>query len=146
MVDGECLARDDVLVVYIGGHADDAARSLADIDKVHHRIGPHDVVIDGILPREHALCDGLADDHNRFTAAAIIVIEVAPRKNGHAESGEESWRNDAKLRAWILLSRAFRVTFSREIEARTKAAGVAPGNSSAERDAIHAGHFVDTAD
>src|SRR5256885_6767424 len=139
MIDGECRAGHHVLVIYVSGNADDAARSLADINEVHHRIGPHDVAIDRILPREDALRQALADDHNRLAAAAIVVIEIPSGNNGHAESGKESGRNNAKLCAWVLLSRAICVTFAGEIEAWAEDAGIAPRTPGAEPTSINTG-------
>ena len=89
VIDGKRRARYDVLIVHIGGHAYDASRPLSDIDKIHHRVAPHDVPVDRVLAGEHSLRHALAYDHDRLAAATVIVIEVAPSNNRHAECREE---------------------------------------------------------
>src|ERR1700693_4775791 len=99
MVNGQRRAGDDVLVVHVGGDAHDAPRTLADVDEIHHRIGPHDVPVESVLAREHALRDALANDHDRLAATAIVVVEIASGDNWYAQRGKESRRDRAKLRA-----------------------------------------------
>jgi hypothetical protein len=57
-----------------------------------------------ILIGEHALCESLADDHDRLLIIILIVerIEVAPRDDGNAERRKKSRRDDTPLRPGIL--------------------------------------------
>src|SRR5271165_1487679 len=77
MIDREHRPRLDMLVVHIGDNPNDAAWSGADVDELHYWVGPHDVTVDGILTGEHALRRALTDDHDRFTPALVVLIEVA---------------------------------------------------------------------
>ena len=54
--------------------------------ELEHRIGPIDMPIDRILARKHALCESLADDHDRLVILVIERVEIAPGKNGNAEA------------------------------------------------------------
>ena len=67
-----------------GQNADDAAWLPADINKLHHRIGPIHVAIDGVLRWEHAFCERFADDNDRLFALAVERIEVTARNDGNA--------------------------------------------------------------
>ena len=132
-----------MLVVHIGHDADDAARGSADVDELHDWVCPHDVTIDGVLTREHALGHALADDDDWLAVAAIGIVEVASSKNGNAECREKSGRDGAQLSARIFFTGRADVAVGRKLEARTKAACVSPGNNDAKGDAIHAGQCVD---
>ena len=55
MIDGESGAGDYVFIVHIGGYAHDASRPGADGYKLHHGIGPHDVLIERVAVGEHLL-------------------------------------------------------------------------------------------
>src|ERR1700678_3813633 len=87
---GHRWSRHNVLIVQIGGHADDPPRLLADVDKFHHRIGPHHVVIHRILVRKHPLGHALAHNHDFLAVLSISVVEIASGDYGHAECGEKS--------------------------------------------------------
>src|SRR6202043_3999519 len=138
MVNGQRRAGDDVLVVHVGGDAHDAARSLADVDEIHHRIGPHDVPVESFLAGEHALRDALANNHDRLAAAAIVVIELASGNNWYTQRGKISRRNSAKLRPRIFFPNAVHVALAGKREAGTKPAGVTPGGSGTQSNMIHA--------
>jgi hypothetical protein len=80
-IDRENGLRDDVLVVNVGGDADDAARrektSLFEISprgELQHGIGPIDMPIDRILIGEHALCESFADDNDGLLITVPIII------------------------------------------------------------------------
>ena len=73
-----------MLVVDIGRYPDDAPGRRADVNKLHHRIGPHHMVVDRILIREHPLRQALADDDDLLTAAAVGIVEIASGENGNA--------------------------------------------------------------
>ena len=133
MIDRERRARDDVLIVYIGGDPDNPARPFAHADEVHDRVGPHDVPIEGILAGEHSLRRTLADDHYRFAATPVIIVEVPAFHDGHAERREKSRRNRAKLRQRVLVVTAFYVTFARELLANLGIAATPGVDFDAER-------------
>src|SRR5580658_6707417 len=73
----------------IRGDAHDAARPGADVGELHYRIGPHKVVVDGVLIREHALRQALADNDHRLAAAPVGIVEIAAGDDRDAERGEE---------------------------------------------------------
>ena len=77
VIDRQRWTGNDVLVVNIFRDADDAARAHADEDEFHDRIGIHDVAVDGIFAREHALRDALTDNDDGFAAAPILGVEIA---------------------------------------------------------------------
>src|SRR6266446_3138797 len=83
-IDGEGGAGNNVFVIYIGGDADDAACLRADINKLHHRIGPINVAIHGVLRWEHAFCQCFTDDDDRLFALAVECVEVAAGDDGNA--------------------------------------------------------------
>jgi len=56
----------------------------ADINELHHRIGPINVAIDGVLRWEHAFCERFTDDDDRLFALAIEGVEVAAGDDGNA--------------------------------------------------------------
>ena len=59
----------------------------ADVDELHHRIGPIDMMIDGILIGEHALRQALADDHDR---SSLPLADRASLKSRPATIGTPS--------------------------------------------------------
>ena len=85
--------RHDILVIHIRRDADDPPRRRADVDELHHRIGPHHVAVDRILIREHALRQALADDDHRLAASPIGVVEIASGDHRHAQRREEAGRH-----------------------------------------------------
>src|SRR5438445_13881114 len=97
VIDGEDGLRNDVLVVNIGGDADDAMRGGANPGgELEHWIRPKDVPIDGILIGEHTLCESLTDDDDRLTALfAVPLAEMTVTAAAHAEDGEQAVRDDA---------------------------------------------------
>src|ERR1700756_507624 len=145
MVDSQRRAGDDVFVIHVRSDAHDASRPFADVDEIHHRIGPHDVPIDSIFPWKHALRDALANDHNRLAASAIVVIEIASGNNWHTQRGKKSRRNSTKLCPRIFLSNAFHMALAGEPEAGAETARVTPGRARAESNVIYPGHRVDAA-
>ena len=99
MVDGHDRAGNHVFIVNVADHADDAARRSADVNKLHHGIGPHQVMADGILIREHELREGLADDDDLVAILVIGFVEIASGEDGDAEPGEKTgrdWRRYAR--------------------------------------------------
>ena len=95
--------------------ADDPPRSGADVDELHHRIGPHEVAVHRVLIGEHPLREALADDDDLLGVAAVAVVEVAAGDDRHAERGEEARRDGAELRARILFAVGLRVALDREL-------------------------------
>ena len=117
----------------------------ADVDELHHRIGPHQLAVDRVLIREHPLRQALADDDDRLGVAAVAVGEVAAGDDRHAERGEESRRHRAEPRARILFAVRLGVALDGELEARPEAAGIAPRHQRADGDALDAGQLADAA-
>ena len=115
----------------------------ADVDELHHRIGPHQVAVHRVLAREHPLRQALADDHDLLGVAAVGVGEVAAGDDRHAERREEAGRHRAEPRARILLAVRLGVALGRELEARDRSAGVAPRHDGADGDALHARQLRD---
>ena len=68
VVYGQGRARHHVFVVHVGCDADDAPGCRADVDELHHRIGPHNVAVNRILIGKHPLRQTLAHDDDRLTA------------------------------------------------------------------------------
>jgi len=87
---GHRWSRHNVLIVQIGGHADDPPRLLADVDKFHHWIGPHHVVVHRVLVRKHPLRQALAHNDDFLGVLAVGVVEIASGNYGHTECGEKS--------------------------------------------------------
>ena len=145
MVDGHDRAGNHVFIVNVADHADDAARRSADVNKFHHGIGPHQVMADGILIREHELREGLADDDDLVAILVIGFIEIASGEDGDAERGEKTGRDCAQICAGIIFTGAANLTVGRELEAGAKAACVTPGDDGAQGDVIHAGKRLDLA-
>ena len=133
VIDGHRRPGHDVLVVDVGDDADDAARLGADVDELHHRIGPHQAAVERVLVGEHPLREALADDDDLLGVAAIGVGEVAAGDERHAERGEESRRDACGTRARILFAVGLRVALDRELEARTERPGVAPRHDACRR-------------
>ena len=98
VIDVHRRPRHDVLVVDVGDDADDPPAVGADVDELHHRVGPHQVAVDGVLVREQLLRQALADDDDPLAVAPIAVVEVAAGEHRHAERGEEARRHRAELR------------------------------------------------
>ena len=68
--------------------------------------------VERILRREHPLGDALADDHDRFGASPVGVVEVAARDDRDPERREESGRDGAEPRPRILFAVRFRVSLA----------------------------------
>ena len=119
--------------------------SPSDVDELHHRVGPHDVAVDGVLIGKHAARQALADDHHLFPALAVAFVEIAARDEGHAQRREESRRDGAEASARILLARPFHMAIGGEFEARAEGAGIAPRHHGAHRHVVHARQFADLA-
>ena len=143
VIDAQRRSGHDVLVVDVGGDADDAPGLGAHVDELHHGIGPHQPAVDGVLRREQPLRDALAHDDDLLGVAAIGLGEVAAGDDRHAERREESGRDGAEARARILFAVRPDVALGRELEARAEDAGVAPRHGRAHRDALHAGQLGD---
>ena len=118
VIDRQRGPRDDVLVVDVGRDPDDAPAGRADVDELHHRIGPHQPAVQRVLVREHPLRQALADDDDRVGVVAIAVVEIAARDDRHAQRGEEPRRDGAEAAARILLAVSLRVALDGELEAR----------------------------
>src|SRR5437016_3436185 len=102
-IDGDDGLGNDVFVVNIGSHADDAVRrGVNPGSKLHHRVGPIDMPADSILIGEHALCESLADDSHWLFTLAVEIVEIAAAKDRYSERSKESRGNDAQLRARVL--------------------------------------------
>ena len=141
-----CGLGHEVLVVHIGHDTYYAARAGADVDELHDRVGPHDVPVDRVLSGEQPLRRALADDHDRLSAALVVVVEVASGDERSAECGKEARRNHPKQNARIFFARALDVAFCGDLEARTKGVGVTPRHLRTQGNAIDAGQRVDAPD
>ena len=133
VIDGHRRPRHDVLVVHVGRDADDAPRRRADVDELHHRIGPHQLAVDGVLVREHPLRQALADDDDLLAVAAVGVVEVAAGDDRHAQRREESGRHGAEPRARIFFAVRLGVALAGELDAADRSAGVAPRHRACRR-------------
>ena len=71
--------RNDVLVVEIWHHGDDAARLGADADEFHHAIGPPQLAVQRVLSGIEQVGQALADDHHALRAFLVAIVEVAAR-------------------------------------------------------------------
>src|SRR5258707_188017 len=139
-IDGEDGPRNNVFVVNISGDADDAVRCGANSgNEFHHRIRPEDVAVDGILIGEHSLSESLTDHNDRLFALAVELIEIAAGDDGNTERGKKAGRDGAQLGARILFAGPAKVAVGGELEARTKATRIAPGNDNAESGLVHTG-------
>jgi len=100
------------------------------------------VPIESIMIGEHAPCESLADDNDGlFTFLAVELVEITAGKEGNAERGKESGRDDAHLGAGVL-SGVMNMTVGRELEAEAvsrqgttmpKAVLFTPGSASMRR-------------
>ena len=104
MVYGHCRTRHHVLIIDIGRDPDNAPRRGADLDEFHHRIGPHDVSVHGILIREHPLRKALAYDHDRLAIFSIRLVEIAAGNDRDTERREEARGHGAESRARIFFA------------------------------------------
>ena len=85
VVDGEGGLGNDILLVNIGGDANDALRRRRVLaGDFQDGIAPEHVPIDGVLIGEHALREGFADDGDGLFASTVLLIEVASRNDGNA--------------------------------------------------------------
>src|SRR5215470_20206265 len=130
-----------MLVVNIGGDADDAVRCSANSrDEFQHGIRPLDMPINSILIREHALCESLTDDDDGIFIfiLAVEVVEITTGEDGNAERGKESGINNTPLRARILFAPGMNMAVGGELQADA-GGGIAPGNHQAESGPFHPG-------
>ena len=127
-------------IVNIGRDTDDAVRrektrlfEVGSGEELQHGIRPIDMPIDRILIGKHALCEGLADDHDRlFIILVIERIEIAAGNNRNAKRRKKSGRDDTRLRAGILYAGGMDVSVSGELKTGTGGVAIAPGNDVAE--------------
>jgi hypothetical protein len=143
VIDVHRRARHHVLIVQISHHANDAPGRSADVDEFHDRIGPHEVVVDGIPVRKHSLGHALAYNDDSLPIFPIVVVEITAGDDGDAERGEKSGRYRAELRAGILFASGTDVAIRGELKARTEGARVAPRDHGADGNAIRAGKGCD---
>ena len=80
----------------------------------------------------------------RSRAATVALVEVTSCDDRNAERGEESRRDGAEARSWILFAVGFRIAFDREL--RLEESLVAPRDVGAHGDAFHARHLADSSD
>ncbi len=144
LVHGHGRGGDEVFVVHIGNHGDDAARFVADANKSHDRIGPAQSTIYGILAGEELFGDALTDDDDAFGTVAIAVIEIAALQDGQAESFEESGRDGTETRAGIILTVFARGALDGERKLDAERTRIAPRDAEAGRDMFDAGNGGDT--
>src|ERR1700689_5071547 len=91
-IDCQCGDGDHVLIINIGGNADNAFGHRAETgNELDDRVVPRHVTVNGILIWKHALRKVLADDRDRFGREPIRIVEIASGKNGDAKRGEKSW-------------------------------------------------------
>jgi len=64
MIHGHRRTAFNILVVDVGCNSNDAAGRGAYVCKLHYRIGPCQVTVQGFTIGEHALSDALANDHH----------------------------------------------------------------------------------
>src|SRR5258708_2219657 len=141
-INGDDGPRNDMLVVNIGGDANDAVRrGVNPGSKFHHGIGPIDMAADGILIGEHALCERLADNSDGLLTLPVELVEITSAEDGNAQRGKESGRNDTQLRARIL-ARRMNMAVGRELQPEPAGAELAPGNSQTESGLVHAGQRI----
>src|SRR5215469_6972443 len=100
--------------------------------------------IDSVLIGEHALCESLADDHDRLLVIILIVerIEVASGDDGNAERRKKSRRDDTPLRPGILYAGGMGVTIPGELKT---IAAITPRNHIAECSFAHARQSINAA-
>src|SRR5258708_22486483 len=137
VIDSEDGLGNNVLVVNIGGDADDAVWGGTNPGgELEHGVRPKEVPIESILIGEHALCESLTYDKDGLcTFMAVEIVEITAGNDGNAKRGKESGRDDAQLRARVL-SGGMDMTVGGKLEAE---AGIAPGNNHAESGLVHSG-------
>jgi hypothetical protein len=116
-----------------------------DVDELHHRIGPHEVVVEGVLIGEHALRQALADDDHRLAIPPVGFVEIAAGDDGDAKRGEEARRDVAHPPVGIFFARRAHAALHRELESGTEVSRVPPRNHHAHCHAIHTGQLGDAA-
>src|SRR6185369_13960606 len=87
--------------------------------------------------------DALADDRHELGAFAILVREVAPGDQRHAEHREKVRPGDTEPRAGVLFAVGELVAVDGELDAGTESAGVTPWNETADRGTGHARQRAD---
>src|SRR5690348_5684659 len=122
MVNAERRTRHDVLVIHIGRDAYDAPGGRADVDELHHRIGPHDVAVQRVLTGKHPLGQALAHDDDWVATSAIGIVEVPPGDNRDAERREEPGRDSSKAGALVFFTRCANAALRGKLEARPEVA------------------------
>src|SRR5207245_10803002 len=103
------------------------------------------ISIDGILIGEHALRESLTDDNDGLFALTVQRVEITPGDDGNAERGKESRRDGPQIRARILFAGGMNMAVRGDLQTRTKAACIAPGNSKAEGGLVHPGQPINAA-
>src|SRR5581483_2996299 len=104
LIDRHRGLRNDVLIIEVGHHSDNAARLRTDADELDHPVGPPHGVIHRVLTGVKHLRKALADDHDALVAFLVPLVKVAAIENRNTHGGEESRRDGAELRAELVLA------------------------------------------
>src|SRR5215469_8065830 len=145
-INSERGARNNVLVVDIGGDTDDPrGLGFEARNKLQNRVGPENMPIDRVLIREHASRQRLAHDGHRFFALGVKVVEVAACDYGNAQSRKKAGGYGAEVSPGIFLSRPANMAIGGKLKAGTEIAGIPPGNDEAECGLVYSGECFDAA-
>ncbi len=126
--------------------ADDAARPGADADELHHRVGPHQLVIHRILIGKQPLRQALADDDDLFTVGQIsLALKSRPAMIGTPSEAKIAATPRAELGARIVLAVGLGIALSGEL-CREERARFAPRHQRADRHLLDARELADAAD
>src|ERR1700733_11883818 len=130
LIDRHGRRRNNIFVVEIGHHGNDAPWLGADADELDDPVGPPQFAVHRVLPWIEHLCEALTDDDHAFGTVLVAVVEVATLLNRHSERIEESRRYRPELCAEILTVRASGALRGK-LEADVQAPIVTPGSAEA---------------
>ena len=137
VVDRDCRPGEDVLVIDIGGNANDAVRRLGTRlfrvgsgKELEHGIAPVNMVADGIPVGEHGSGERLTHDDHGFRSFGIASVEITSGEDRNTKGGKESRGDGAPPRARIVDARLMGVAIAGKLQGKTLA--VTPGNDIAE--------------
>src|SRR5262245_20582850 len=99
------------------------------------------MAIDGVLLREHSLCERFTYDRDGLFVSTVQLIEVATSNDWNAQSPKETRRDNTKLRAWVLFSTSANVTIGTELQSRT-GTGIAPRGVQSEGSLFNTGKCI----
>src|SRR5262249_51231503 len=138
VVDGHSRFRIDALIIDIRYNPDNATGFRAHVDELHDWVRPHQLTIECVFTGKQFVGNVLADDHNALGAITISFVEIASGDHRNSKSRKETGRYRTDPCAWVLLTVFARLPGNPKLPTRSKRSRVAPGNRTANGDALNA--------